>query len=96
MARPQRLEAETIEAALREIDAWQVKGGRLHREFVFADFKAAFDFMTRVSVVAEELDHHPDWSNVYNRVRVDLYTHDVGGLTELDLKLARTMNRIAG
>lgn len=96
MARPQRLEAEAIQTALRKIDTWQVQGGRLHREFVFADFKAAFGFMTRVAQVAEELDHHPDWSNVYNRVRVDLHTHDVGGLTELDFELARAMNRIAG
>ena len=95
MSRPKKLSATQIDAKLAEIPGWQVRDGKLHREFLFDDFKAAFHFMTRVATSAEELDHHPDWENVYNRVRVDLTTHDAGGLTHLDFELAKSMNRFA-
>ena len=77
---------------------WQPVTGRdaIKRTFVFKDFSEAFAFMTRVALAAEQLNHHPEWSNVWNRVEVTLSTHDAGGLTELDLKLAETMDRFAG
>jgi 4a-hydroxytetrahydrobiopterin dehydratase len=68
----------------------------IQRSFKFADFSAAFGFMSRCALVAEKLDHHPEWFNVYNRVDVVLSTHDAGGLTELDIKMAEEMDRIAG
>ena len=96
MSRPQKLTDETIRERLTSLADWTVRDGKLHREFKFADFSAAFGFMTSVALVAEKADHHPEWSNVYNRVVVDLMTHDAGGITELDLKLAETMERLAG
>ena len=93
-----KLSAEARAVALVRIPAWSVVPGRdaIQRSFKFADFNAAFGFMTRAALVAEKLDHHPEWSNVYNRVDVVLSTHDAGGLTERDIKLAEAMNRIAG
>jgi 4a-hydroxytetrahydrobiopterin dehydratase len=90
--RPPRLAAEEIGHALTALDGWSVRNDRLHREFRFADFSAAFAFMTRAAMRAEQLDHHPDWSNVYNRVTVDLHTHDVGGITRLDVELAEALD----
>ena len=75
-----------------ELPGWRYaaeRGGTITREFVFADFVRAFAFMTRVALVAEKRDHHPEWSNVYNRVRITLTTHDAGGLTDKDIALAR-------
>ncbi len=95
MTRPKKLETTEIQAELAETSGWEVRDGKLHREFVFDDFKTAFRFMTRVANAAEELDHHPEWTNVYNRVGVDLTTHDAGGLTRLDFELARSMNDFA-
>jgi 4a-hydroxytetrahydrobiopterin dehydratase len=74
---------------------WSEVDGRLHREFVFGDFAAAFAFMTRVAAVAEELDHHPDWSNSWNRVVIDLVTHSAGGITDKDRELARRITELA-
>lgn len=76
-------------------DGWSVVGGALHREFVFTDFSEAFGFMTRAALAAEKMDHHPDWSNSWNKVTVDLSSHDVGGLTARDERLARRMNELA-
>lgn len=70
-------------------------GKAIERSFVFRNFNAAFGFMTRAALVAEKLNHHPEWSNVYKRVDVVLTTHDTGNLTELDFKLAKAMNRFA-
>lgn len=75
---------------------WEVVGGRLHRELEFADFGEAWAFMARVALVAEKLDHHPDWSNSWNRVVLDLVSHDAGGLTERDVRFAEAVNRILG
>ena len=84
---------QALAATLRaELPDWQVgaeRGGTIRRDFVFADFVQAFAFMTRVALVAEKHDHHPEWSNVYNRVSITLTTHDAGGLTAKDLALAR-------
>ena len=74
---------------------WSLVDGKLHRELRFADFVAAFGFMTRVAILAEKLDHHPEWSNVYGRVVVDLVTHDAGGITERDFALAAHIDRCA-
>lgn len=95
MTRPAKIGAP---AALKELPDWQaVEGGRdaIARTFRFADFNAAFGFMTRAALVAEKLDHHPEWFNVYNRVEVTLATHDADGVTELDVKLARFMDACA-
>lgn len=90
--RPSRLATQEVEQALAALDGWSVREGKLHRQFRFADFSAAFAFMTRAAMRAEQLDHHPDWSNVYNRVTVDLHTHDVGGITRLDIELASALD----
>lgn len=76
---------------------WNLTGDddRISRQFEFKDFSEAFGFMTRVALVAEKLDHHPNWSNVYNKVEVALTTHDVGGVTSLDIDLAKAMDKIA-
>lgn len=83
--------------ALKDLPLWSHDGARdaLVREFRFADFNAAFGFMARVALMAEKMDHHPEWSNVYNRVTVLLTTHDAGGLTERDVAMARFMDGLA-
>lgn len=92
---PARLlpEAE-IRAALAELPGWELREGRLHRELRFRDFVEAFGFMSRVALLAERAGHHPDWSNVYNRVVIDLVTHDAGGITARDLSLAREIEAL--
>ena len=85
-----------IDEALASLDGWEVQGGKLHREFVFANFVEAFGFMARAALVAERSNHHPEWFNVYRTVRVDLTTHESGGITERDTALARAMNELAG
>ncbi len=97
MGRPAQLSSQAIEAALAEgsLSGWSVVNAKLRREFKFGDFVSAFGFMTRSALVAEKMDHHPEWFNVYNRVEVDLTTHDAGGITTLDLELARAMNELA-
>ena len=96
MPRPEALAADEIQSRLEKLDGWTLRDGKLHRGFRFADFGEAMGFMTRAALVAEKLDHHPEWSNVYDRVSVDLTTHDANGLTELDFTLARAMNDIVG
>lgn len=95
MAAPHRLTDAEIEAALPSLDGWTRAGDRLHRSFVFRDFVTAFSFMAGAALVAERLNHHPEWLNVYRTVRVDLSTHDAGGITARDVELARAMNEIA-
>jgi 4a-hydroxytetrahydrobiopterin dehydratase len=94
----QKLAGETRKAALARLKGWSETPGRdaITKKFVFADFNEAFGFMTRAALVAEKLDHHPEWFNVYKTVEVTLSTHDAGGLTERDIKLAEAMDKIAG
>ena len=93
--RPTRLSDADIERGLAELPGWRRDGDAIARTFEFADFVAAFGFMSSCALVAERLDHHPEWSNVYRTVRVRLTTHDARGLTRLDLDLAREMDRLA-
>ena len=90
-----KLSDEHVQARLRALPAWSLRAGKLHREYTFPDFVAAFGFMTAVAHAAESLEHHPEWFNVWNRVTVDLNTHDAGGLTELDFSLAARMDALA-
>jgi 4a-hydroxytetrahydrobiopterin dehydratase len=95
MARPDLLTDDELAEAVEELAGWQVEAGKLRREFKFADFSAAFGFMAASATVAEKLNHHPEWSNVYSTVVVELTTHDAGGLTDLDVQLARRMSELA-
>jgi len=94
----QKLTMEARKSALARLSGWSEVAGRdaIARKFVFKDFNEAFGFMTRAALVAEKMDHHPEWFNVYKTVEVTLSTHDAGGVTELDVKLAEAMNRLAG
>lgn len=108
MAQPRnKLTPEELTAALETLNAaetgasgskenrWTLEDGKLHRRYLFADFVAAFGFMTQMALVAERMNHHPEWFNVYNQVRVDLTTHDAAGITALDIELANAMNKAA-
>jgi 4a-hydroxytetrahydrobiopterin dehydratase len=97
MSRPVRLTDAERAAALTQLPLWRLVSGReaITRTFQFKDFNAAFGFMARAALLAEKLDHHPEWFNVYNKVEVTLATHDAGGLTALDVQLAEAMDRIA-
>jgi 4a-hydroxytetrahydrobiopterin dehydratase len=93
----QKLSDEARKAALAKLERWTEVAGRnaISRKFTFRDFNEAFGFMARAALIAEKLDHHPEWFNVYNKVEVTLATHDAGGITERDLALAEAMNRLA-
>jgi 4a-hydroxytetrahydrobiopterin dehydratase len=97
-AMAQKLDAEARKAIPARLPGWHLVDGRdaVAKTYTFNDFNAAFGFMTRVALAAERMNHHPEWLNVWNRVEVTLSTHDAGGLTERDLKLAEIMDRIAG
>ena len=84
----ERLTESQIQQQLSQLPSWQIKEDKLYRCFEFADFCEAFAFMTRVALKAEAMQHHPEWSNVYNRLEVHLTTHDVGGLSQLDFQMA--------
>ena len=94
----EKLSGEARKQALAKLAGWREVEGRdaIAKKFVFKDFSAAFGFMTRAALMAEKLNHHPEWFNVYKTVEVTLATHDAGGLTELDVKLAEAMDRLAG
>jgi 4a-hydroxytetrahydrobiopterin dehydratase len=91
-----KLSKQEIAARLRKLDGWGVVKGNLHREFTFKNFTQAFGFMKRVALAADRMDHHPDWSNAYNKVTVDLSTHSAGGLTKYDFDLAGKIQKIHG
>ena len=93
----EKLGGAARKSALSRLKGWSEVAGRdaITKKFVFADFNQAFGFMTRVALAAEKLDHHPEWFNVYKTVEVTLSTHDAGGLTELDVKLAEAMEKFA-
>ena len=94
MATP-KLDADEVARRLTELAGWTVRDGKLHREYRFRDFVAAFGFMASVALVAERMNHHPEWFNVWSTVRVDLATHDAGGITAKDFALAAEMDRLA-
>ncbi len=96
MAVQQLSEAER-DAALRELAGWSLRedGVAITRDYKFADFSEAFGFMTRVALIAETLDHHPEWSNVYNKLAITLTTHDAGGLSKRDVEMARRIDALA-
>lgn len=89
------LSADEQASRLAEIPGWSLEGASINRTYVFNDFATAFGFMTSAAIVAEKMNHHPEWSNVYNRVEVRLTTHDAGGLTNLDVDLAAAMDRLS-
>ena len=94
----QKLDNAARKSALAKLNGWSDVSGRdaISKKFTFKNFNEAFGFMSRVALMAEKMDHHPEWSNVYKTVDVTLSTHDAGGLTELDIKLAEAMDKIAG
>jgi 4a-hydroxytetrahydrobiopterin dehydratase len=93
-----KLEAAARAGFATQLPGWQMVEGRdaIHKTFKFKDFSAAFGFMARAALVAEKMDHHPEWTNIWNKVDVTLSTHSAGGLTELDVELAEAMDKIAG
>lgn len=95
---PAKLERAEVEKLVASLSGWAVSddGNGIRKTFTFADFNEAFGFMSRVALVAEKMNHHPEWFNVYKTVKVTLSTHDAGGVTELDGKLAKAMDAIAG
>ena len=94
---PEKLTGNARQAALAKLSGWSDVEGRdaISRKFTFKDFSEAFGFMARAAMMAEKLDHHPEWFNVYNTVEVTLATHEAGGVTERDVQLAQEMNRLA-
>lgn len=95
MSRPERLPDHAVSDMLRDLPSWEIAPDRIRRSFTFDNFAIAFGFMAELAVVAEKMDHHPEWSNVWNRVDVELTTHDAGGITELDIRLATSMDAAA-
>src|SRR5579885_2718513 len=91
----QTLTGDELSSVLQQLKDWSVQAGKLHREYRFPDFAHAFGFMTTAAIEIEKRNHHPEWLNVYNRVTVDLSTHDAGGITAKDVELAKLLNRIA-
>ena len=96
MADRQKLAEAKVRARLSEIPGWELADGKLHKTFRFASFVQAFGFMSSVALLAEAMNHHPDWTNVYNRVTIALNTHDVGGISALDFTLAKRIEELAG
>jgi 4a-hydroxytetrahydrobiopterin dehydratase len=90
-----KLSAADVQARLGELPSWTLKDGKLHREYKFAGFVEAFGWMASCALCAEAANHHPEWFNVWNRVVVDLSTHDAGGITEKDFALAIKMEKLA-
>jgi len=88
----QLLNPVDLAALATTLPNWQLVAGKLHRDLVFADFVEAFAFMTKVALIAEAMEHHPEWTNVWNRVSIDLVTHDMGGLSNLDVQLAQRID----
>ena len=96
MPKQPALDADEVAKRVAALDGWEVVDGKLHRELHFADFSEAFGFMTRVALAAEKLDHHPDWSNSWNRVTVDIVNHDAGGISAVCFDLATAVDRATG
>ncbi len=94
MARKKLTDTE-IQKNLEKLDGWRVENGKLHKQFQFDNFVSAFGFMTQLALIAESMNHHPEWFNVYNRVTIDMSTHDADGITELDFKFAEHADTLA-
>ena len=90
-----KLSSDEITKELENLPGWNVVKGKLHKDFEFASFNEAFGFMTRAAMEIEKMNHHPEWFNVYNRISVDLMTHDAGGITQNDINLAKILNSLA-
>jgi 4a-hydroxytetrahydrobiopterin dehydratase len=90
-----RLSSEQISEELKNLPGWIVKEEKLHKDFEFVDFNQAFGFMTRAAMHIEKMNHHPEWFNVYNKLTIDLTTHDAGGITQNDIDLAKILNSLA-
>lgn len=91
-----KLSDNEIRSRLNGLEGWSLDDGKLHRKFQFGDFVAAFGFMSRAALLAEKMNHHPEWTNVYNRVEVWLTTHDAGGISEKDFELAGKLSDLSG
>jgi 4a-hydroxytetrahydrobiopterin dehydratase len=89
-----RLSSESIDGELKNLKGWTVINNKIHKEFQFDDFNQAFGFMTRAAMHIEKMNHHPEWFNVYNKIIVDLTTHDAGGVTQNDIDLAKILNSL--
>ena len=94
MGELRKLDDAAITAKLSDVPGWEIVDGKLHREFKFANFIEAFGFMAQMAIIAEKQNHHPEWFNVYNRVTIDLQTHDVGGISDYDFELAAAANEL--
>ncbi|HET6516755.1 MAG TPA: 4a-hydroxytetrahydrobiopterin dehydratase [Nitrosopumilaceae archaeon] len=90
----EKLSSDAIENELKSLEGWSVVNGKLHKDFQFDDFNQAFGFMARASMHIEKMNHHPEWFNVYNKLSVDLMTHDAGGITQNDINLAKILNSL--
>lgn len=88
----QRLSDEQIKTELSRLKGWDVVNGKLHKDYTFDDFVDAFGFMCKAAIHIEKMNHHPEWFNVYNKISVDLMTHDAGGITQNDIFLAKTLD----
>ena len=86
------LSDKQLEHHLNELNDWTIQNGKLNKVFKFSDFAQAFEFMSLVAIIAETMDHHPEWSNVYNKVEINLVTHSEGGITQLDIDLANKVD----
>ena len=89
-----RLSIESINQELKNLKGWEILNNKIHKEFVFEDFNQAFGFMARAAMHIEKINHHPEWFNVYNKIIIDLTTHDAGGVTQNDIDLARILNSL--
>jgi 4a-hydroxytetrahydrobiopterin dehydratase len=89
-----KLSSESIDMELKNLRGWRVVNNKMHKEFEFGDFNQAFGFMTRAAMHIEKMNHHPEWFNVYNKIIVDLTTHDAGGITQNDIILAKILNSL--
>lgn len=90
----EKMSSQQIEANLKDLPDWNIKAEKLHRELKFKDFVQAFGFMTQVAILAQEMDHHPEWFNVYSKVTIDLTTHEAGGISTRDFELAQKIDKV--
>jgi 4a-hydroxytetrahydrobiopterin dehydratase len=93
-AMPKKLTESELQQAIAPLSGWKIVNGKLNKAYKFNNFVEAFAFMTKVAIAAEKMDHHPEWFNVYNRVTIDLTTHDAGGISRLDIELATKINAL--